>query len=353
MTHRTRWSLGATAITAIALLSGPTSVVAQVGFAVRSQPSGVTVRLQAVSVVTPRIVWASGTGGTWVRTIDGGATWASGVVPGADSLEFRDVHAFDGRSAVLLASGPGARSRLYRTDDAGASWELVFTNEEPRAFYDCIDFKGSYGIAVSDAVNGRFPVLRTRNGGRAWEPYHPLGAERVAALEGEGGFAASGTCVQVIDGGFRIGTAVGGRVIQFSARGVEAVATPVVHGRTAGVAALAFRSATVGVAAGGDLSIQDDFTDNVAVTHDGGRTWSLGARPPFPGPVYGAAYTGVRRHAVLVVVGPKGAAWSIDDAKSFQSLADGDYWGIGFAANGVGWLAGPEGRILKVEFEAR
>jgi len=327
---------------------------AQVSASIESQSSGVTVRLQAVSVVSPRIVWASGAGGTWVRTSDGGATWTSGVVPGADSLEFRDVHAFDARSAVLLAAGPGERSRLYRTQDAGATWELVFQNREPRAFFDCIDFKGSFGVAMSDAVDGRFPILRTRNGGRAWEPYHPRGEDAVPALEGEGGFAASGTCIQATDGGFRIATAVGGRVIQFSARGAEAFQTPVVHGKpTAGVATIAFRSPSVGVAAGGDLAVQDGFTDNVAVTNDGGRTWTLAARPPFPGPIYGAAYTGTRSRAVLVVVGPKGAAWSTDDAATWQPLAEGNYWGLGFAANGVGWLVGPSGAILRVELENR
>jgi len=162
---------------------------------VEQQQSGTSARLQAVSPASDRIVWASGIRGTFVRTLDGGVTWRVGIVPGADSLEFRDVHGFDGERAVLLAAGPGDRSRIYHTADGGASWSLVFTNSEPRAFYDCFDFRGDVGVVVSDAVDGRFPLLRTTDGGRSWARWTPPGYESLAAQEGEGAFAASGTCL--------------------------------------------------------------------------------------------------------------------------------------------------------------
>ena len=63
------------------------------------QVSGTTNRLQAVSPVNDQVVWASGTGGTYARTTDGGATWVSAQVPGAELLQFRDV---EGVSAEVL-----------------------------------------------------------------------------------------------------------------------------------------------------------------------------------------------------------------------------------------------------------
>src|SRR5262245_65899562 len=87
-------------------------------------------RLQAVSRGGRSTVWVSGTGGTWGLTVDGGKTWTHGVVPGADSLEFRDVQAIDANRAFLLAAGPGDRSRIYYTGDRGATWTLQFTNHE-------------------------------------------------------------------------------------------------------------------------------------------------------------------------------------------------------------------------------
>ena len=77
------------------------------------QRSGTTRLLQAVSPVDSSVVWVSGHGSTWMRTTDGGRTWAGGVVPNADSLEFRDVHAASASEAWLLSAGPGERSRVY------------------------------------------------------------------------------------------------------------------------------------------------------------------------------------------------------------------------------------------------
>jgi photosystem II stability/assembly factor-like uncharacterized protein len=342
-------------VSAALLVALWSSARAQSAPVLEPQQAGTTARLQAVSVVSASVVWASGARGTYVRTLDGGRTWTAAVVPGADSLEFRDVHAFDADRAVLLAAGPGERSRLYRTENGGRTWELAFTNKNPDAFYDCIDFRGSFGVAVSDAVQGRFPLLRTRNGGRSWEPFEPPGYHSIQAIEGEGAFAASGTCLVVLgDGGFQIATAKGGRVLRFTSRAAEVRETPVIRNLPmAGIASLAYRSERIGVAAGGDLAQPDAFTDNVAVTRDGGRSWTLGGRPPFPGPIYGLAYSRGPGGPVLVAVGPRGAAWSPDDGAAWKPLTDASHWGLGFAPRGVGWLVGPEGRVTRVSFGSR
>ena len=95
------------------------------------QLSGTAVLLQAVSVVDSNVVWVSGHASSWARTTDGGRSWNSGVVPGADTLEFLDVHAASAGSAWLLSAGPGDLSRIYRTDDGGGRWTLQWTNAEP------------------------------------------------------------------------------------------------------------------------------------------------------------------------------------------------------------------------------
>src|SRR4051812_11438636 len=161
-----------------------------------AQVSGTSVRLRGVSAVSRRVAWASGAGGTYARTLDGGRTWQAGQVPGASELDFRDVDAFDAETAYLLAIGEGERSRIYKTTDGGRHWTLQFQNRRAAAFYDCMAFwHERRGLAVSDPVEGRFLVLRTEDGGRTWEEIDTNGMP--PALEGEGGFAASGTCVAV------------------------------------------------------------------------------------------------------------------------------------------------------------
>ena len=108
-------------------------------FVLTPQPSGTKVRLQAVSVSCEDVIWASGLEGTFVRSVDGGASWSSGVVRGAEELQFRDVHAVDADTAYLMSAGPGEASRIYKTD-GGESWKAQFVNDAPEAFFDCMDF---------------------------------------------------------------------------------------------------------------------------------------------------------------------------------------------------------------------
>src|SRR5574338_1306112 len=81
----------------------------------QEQPSGVTARLRGMSAVSERVAWASGAGGTVVRTVDGGATWQVRPVPGAEKLDFRDVDAFSESTAYILSIGPGEASRIFKT----------------------------------------------------------------------------------------------------------------------------------------------------------------------------------------------------------------------------------------------
>src|SRR6185312_13581276 len=135
---------------------------------VTPQNSGTTQGLISVSAVNSRVVWASGRGGTFVVTTDGGQTWRAGVVPGAETLQFRDVQGVSDKVAYLLSIGNGTDSRIYKTTDGGATWTLQFQNQDPAGFYDCFAFLTARdGIAQSDSVNGRFPVIRT-NDGTSW-----------------------------------------------------------------------------------------------------------------------------------------------------------------------------------------
>src|SRR5215471_9200742 len=83
------------------------------------QTSNSTASLRGISAVNDKTVWASGTGGTFLHTTDGGASWTAAKVPGAESLDFRGIHAADARTVYLMSSGSGDKSRIYKTTDAG------------------------------------------------------------------------------------------------------------------------------------------------------------------------------------------------------------------------------------------
>jgi photosystem II stability/assembly factor-like uncharacterized protein len=318
------------------------------------QVSGTTNRLQAVSAVDERVVWVSGVAGTYALTTDGGATWRAAIVTGADSLEFRDIEGVSDRIAFLLAAGPGDRSRIYRTDDGGRSWSLQFANRDTSAFYDCFAFwDPRRGFTMSDAVMGRFPVIRTRDG-TTWSD---IGDRLPPAQKGEGAFAASGTCTAALDdrhGWIATGAAARARVLRTADGGDtwQAAEVPVAQGSaTTGGASIAFRDTLHGILGGGDIGAPEAFADNVAVTGDGGRTWTLATRTPFPGAIYGLAYVPAGNGRTVVATGPGGAAWTTDEGRSWR-LLEGvrDYWAVGVAGASAVWLVGSGGRILKLSF---
>src|SRR5207248_10886149 len=207
--------------------------------------------LRGLSVVSSTVAWASGTHGTFLRTVDSGSNWGIGHVSGAESLDFRDVEAFSSDEAILLAAGPGDQSRIYKTTDGGKNWTLLFTNKDPKGFFDCMAFwDENHGIAVGDPVDGKFQLIKTENGGKDWKAIPP--ASLPPAIEGEGAFAASGTCIAV-QGKKNVCFVTGGgaaRVFHSSDAGEtwSVSETPIVHGPpSAGIFSIAFRDEKNGV----------------------------------------------------------------------------------------------------------
>ena len=353
---RWTWTIGAAAAVAAAWLAvarsgAQTAPTAPVVWA--PQTSGVDVRLRGVSAVSPEVAWASGGGGTVLRTIDGGRTWQRRVVPGADRLDFRDIDAVDRDTAVVLSIGAGEASRIYRTEDGGATWTERFRNLEPEAFFDAVAFGDArHGVAVSDAVGGHFIVVLTSDGGRSWSA---VAAERLPpALDGEGAFAASGTNVAMAGANHVwIGTTKG-RVLRSSDRGRtwSVHATPVATGEATGIFSIAFRDAAHGVVVGGNYQREGDAADNVAITVDGGITWT---RPA------GADLTGFRsvvasvsgQDGRLLAIGPAGSDWSDNDGRRWRPAGGAGYDAFSLApGSAVGWASGAGGRIAHVTITA-
>jgi len=314
------------------------------------QTSGVKARLRGVSAVGGKVVWASGASGTVLRTADGGATWRKLSVPDADTLDFRDVDAVDETTAYLLSIGSGPLSRIYKTTDAGAHWTLQFTNGDPKAFYDAMAFwDAGHGLAISDSVDGRFMILRTRDGGKTWAQ---APADKLPpALPNEGAFAGSGTNIAVVPGGHAwIGTGAStrSRVLHTIDGGATwtIADTPIASSASAGIFSVAFRDPRVGMAVGGDYRKEKEASNNAAITSNGGSRWTavtgLGG---FRSVV--AAVPGTPRS--WIAVGPSGADITTDNGRTWSAIPGDGYHAFAFARGArVGWGVGEGGRIGKL-----
>lgn len=308
--------------------------------------TGTTESFRGLALPAPDVIWASGTHGTWARSTDGGANVEIGVVPGAETLDFRSLHAWSATRAIVLSAGdPG---RAFVTDDGGAHWSETLTRAGEDVFFDSLVFDGEEGVALGDplpATDGsRFVVLRTHDGGQHWEDLVGPSAE-----PGEAAFAASNACIALLAPGRWIVAAGGAAPRTFFTDddgahwSSAAIAAP--GSASAGIFALAFRDAAIGYAVGGDYAAPT-ASGLFARTADGGAHWELGAAPP--GYRSSIAVDGDR----LVVVGTSGSDVSVDEGAHWTSF-DARALNVVRAAHGVVIAAGPEGAWMRLAATAR
>jgi photosystem II stability/assembly factor-like uncharacterized protein len=308
------------------------------------QTSGTNASLRGVHAVDAQIVWVSGTSGTYVATTDGGATWQAAQVPGAEKLDFRAAWAFDSNTAYLLSIGTGDQSRIYRTDDAGARWKLLFTNPDAKGFFDGIAFwDRSHGIIAGDAVDGRTTIFTTADAGATWQRQ-----SSPEAIGNEGAFAASNTSLALF-GAHEVwlGTTAA-RVLHSpdNGRTWTAAATPIRHdGSGAGIFSVAFRDPLHGIAVGGDYTKPAESRDNIAVTTDGGKTWTAPSGTPPAG--FRSAVAWLPGAKTWITTGTSGSDVSADDGSSWKQFDSTGYNAAAFVSNSAGWAVGPRGRIAK------
>jgi photosystem II stability/assembly factor-like uncharacterized protein len=316
------------------------------------QSSGTTAEFRGLVAVTPSIVWASGTRGRVARTIDGGKTWTVDSIPGASRLDLRDIHASIPNRAWVISSGPAdsGQAQIFHADD-GVHWIKQFETKQPGVFLDAVSFwDNEHGIALSDPVDGRLFLLATDDGGASWTRIPTENAPPV--MRGEAAFAASGTCLAV-QGASNVWIGTGGgakaRVFRSADRGrTWSVADTPIHagGSSSGIFSVAFVDAQHGVVVGGDYSKPKEAFENVAITADGGRTWKLAGAMPHAY-LSGVAYIPETNGRSMVAVGLAGTARSSDGGESWTMVDTVAYNSVAFASRDAGWAAGPRGRIAK------
>jgi photosystem II stability/assembly factor-like uncharacterized protein len=259
------------------------------------------------------------------------------------------VHAVDADTAYLLSIGEGENSRIYKTSDGGKTWNLQFTNHEPKGFFDGFAFwDPNNGIAFSDPVNGRFLIIRTADGA-TWKET-PRESMPVA-LPNEAAFAASGSSIAVADT-HHVWIATGGsaaRVFHSSDRGLtwSVSNTPITSGASSsGVFSIYAASAQSVFIAGGDYQKENESGLNFAKSTDGGRTWLRGPQLPGYRSAISAAFGEDDR--VYIAVGPSGTDFIRPNGGPWISIGTVGYDAISFVpGRPTGWAVGHGGRIAK------
>ncbi|MEC7755182.1 YCF48-related protein [Roseivirga sp. UBA1976] len=315
----------------------------------QAQESGVNAGLRGLSAVSDQVAWASGSGGTAIRTTDGGATWQNVSIPGTDTLQFRDIEAFDANTAIVLSAGLPAV--IYKTTDGGQNWEQKYFSMVEGTFYDAMDFwNEKEGIAFGDAINGRLLILKTTDGGETWNelPFE----QRPQALEGQGGFAASGTCLRTV-GENQVYIGLGGQEASLfysfdKGETWQKTVTPIQSGEpTEGIFSIDFKNEMEGLMVGGDYRGDSLTKINAAYTTDGGKSW-------FP-VMAGMKPKGYRSGVALwknyvFAVGRESCDYYREGDKAY-TLMEGQYYAVDVSLDGEAvWASGPGGAVGKLDF---
>ncbi len=365
------------------------------------QDSHTQASLRGIHSLGNGVAWASGTDGTILRTKDGGAQWQTcPTPPGAEKLDFRGIQAFDQDTAIVMSSGKGDLSRLYKTTDACHTWKLVFTNPDKEGFWDAIQFDerepylpaSKYpqrGVLIGDPVRGVFVIYETADSGQSWlrwegsggAPPSNMGHLSAKPAKDESLFAASNSALiatgvnepfAFVTGGkggahlfipephspFDNGTTWKFRVTKL----------PIVSNESAGAFSLASRSITQFQAdlmvVGGDYRSPGAPGAAVYVPFSNGCCFGILPRkivsPTDPPHGYRSSVAYDAPHNTWITTGPNGTDISRDDGKNWTPLKPRPNQPPGSSpdadknwnALSLPFVVGPHGRIGKLRPDA-
>ncbi len=315
--------------------------------------------IYSLKAVDENTVWGGASGGTHLRTTDGGTTWKTGTVPGATSLTLNSIAVIDQNTAYFTANNfnTGQDARIYKTADGGTTWTQQYRSAGTGAFFNSVAFwDADNGIAMSDPVGGSFLIVTTTDGGAHWTPVPS--ANLPARRQGEYGFGDGGGMMLFVHGkkhvwlgtgyfGNTVGSAV--RVLRSSDNGQtwNFTDTPLVTQYYAGIRTLAFADTLTGFA-GGFQDFYDKNATMLAKTTDGGLSWNpVSALKIEPSTMQ---YVPNTNNKMIVTSSGQGFAYSNDAGDTWQILPSTQAtYALSFTSPTVGWAASTflNGKILK------
>ncbi|MEO5948644.1 MAG: oxidoreductase [Chitinophagaceae bacterium] len=314
---------------------------------VEVQTSGNGVSLRGLSVVNDNVIWVSGNKGTVGRSNNSGKTWKWMTVTGFEKNDFRDIEAFDGATAIIMAVD--APAYILKTTDGGETWKVVYENKTKGMFLDAMEFWNEQaGIIVGDPIDGRFFVTRTFDGGNTWQDI-PF-SNRPVADSGEACFAASGTNIRSLDRDEAVFVSGGKRARLFIRN--SPMPLPIIQGQeTTGANSIAvwdklkLKGGKRMIVVGGDFNKPESNTKNCYYTMNGGKSWEAPNTPPHG---YRSCVEYFSK-TDLYSCGLTGVDYTHDGGKNWKWISKESFHVVRASKLGAAiFLAGTDGKIGKI-----
>jgi len=314
--------------------------------------SGTKTSLRGLSVVTDRVVWASGSNGMVGKTTDGGKTWKWLQVKGFEKSDFRDIEAFDATTAIIMAVSSPAY--ILKTVNGGESWKVVYENKDTSMFLDAMEFwNEDAGIVIGDPINGKLFIARSFDGGTTWKEipdnYKP------SAEKGEALFAASGTNIRPLDRDEAV-FVTGGTASKMYIRD-KTIKLPLLQGaETTGansIAVIRNKKKNGGnnlMVVGGDFNRPALDSLNCFYSTDHGKTWKAPKRQPHG---YRSCVEYLSKKQAITC-GITGVDYTFDGGNTWRLISKEGFNSCRIAKNGAAiFLAGNNGKIGKIVYPAK
>lgn len=192
-------------------------------------------------------------------------------------LEFRTLAQNEKSFYTINIESP---AYFFQIDKKTLRSKIVFLDTTKTAFYDALHFgKDGFGLALSDP-NGTKGVISTlKIGSNNWRKCSENCLPEFKI--GEAAYAASNT--NISSSTKYLWFATGGKSSRIFRQNIkscdwEVFDTPFIQGTSSqGIYSIDFFDKNFGIAVGGDYTKQAENINNIATTHDGGKTWQIQA----------------------------------------------------------------------------
>jgi photosystem II stability/assembly factor-like uncharacterized protein len=308
--------------------------------------SGAKTSLRGLSAIDDKIVWVSGSNGTVGKSLDGGITWEWMTVKGFEKTDFRDIEAFDEKTAVIM--GISEPAHILKTFNGGESWKLVYSDSAKGIFLDAMEFfYDGRGVVIGDPIDGRMYIARTIDNGSNWQRTNA--AKLPSLADGEAFFASSGTNVRNLNYEESV-IATSGKRSRLYLRG-RLIDIPILQGgESTGANSLAVwnRGNKVDkiVVVGGDFSKDTIRKNNCFYSTNLGKSWTAPKEGPHG---YRSCVEFIDKNT-LIACGTSGVDISTDGAQNWLLISTKSFHVCRKAKAGAAvFLAGGNGTIARLK----
>lgn len=240
----------------------------------------------------------------------------------AEKLEFRTLAQ---TKDAFYTINVGAPAKWFTIQKSNLKVDLNMIDTTKTVFYDAFAFDQvkNRGIAISDPnVDGSsknliFTYKSRKNPKTEFPKYFP----------GEAHFAASNS--NIVMNGNWVWIATGGmksRIFKFNWSHPftwKVYETPFVQGTAStGIYSIDFYDKNFGIAVGGDYTKQSENINNIATTHDGGKTWQIQASGKNSGYKTCVKFRPKSKGKDIIAVGDQDIQLSTDFGKTWTTISD-------------------------------